>query len=361
MRGTNMTLRPITEFPEHWQTWYQEWDANVLESKHKSHLRSELLGKPGSQQSYSAAFELFLFSAFNNMGLRVAFQPESNNANPDFCVSDNRGHTAYVEAGVMFNNPLETELHYLSIGMPIWEEFKKLQSQEFKVQHASSSGNPGNVGPRSVRNEVQQWINQLDTPEVCTLHAYGILPYKTFHFGDWTLDVKLDLKSPEDKTRLGARAVETTTAGFSGGYSDGPAQRLESKLMQKSSQVRKTGGHCIIAITERQQGFSVEDAQTALLGGNSECFFGNQSDESHPYLKGLSIPQLKTDGLWSPHRVKEPIAVLIHRGSLLYPDHGEMELWLNPNSSYFLVPRPLFALKTYSAVQKIWTRPAVGL
>ena len=247
----------------------------------------------------------------------------------------------------------------MSVGMPIWQEFKKLQSQEFKVHRASSSGNPGSVGPRSVRDEVQQWVNRLDISEIRALCAHGILPYKTFHFGNWTLDVELDLKSPEDKTRLGAKVVETT--GFSGSYLDVPAQRLEAKLKQKSSQVRKTMGHCIVAITESLDGFSEEDVQTALLGGNQEYFLGDQSDEPHPYLNGLSIPQPKTGGLWNRQRLKEPIAVLIHRGNLLYPDHGEMELWLSPNSSYFLVPGPLFALKTHSPVQTIWTRPAVGL
>ena len=68
-----------------------------------------------------------------------------------------------------------------------------------------------------------------------------------------------------------------------------------------------------------------------------------------------------TDGLWSPHDAKQPIAVIVHRGNLQYSNHGETELWLNPNSSYFRVPRPLFALRIYSAVQKIWTRPATRL
>ena len=71
-------MKPITQLPEHWQTWYQEWDANVPDNESKRRLQGELLGKPGSQQSYSAAFELFLFSTFNSMGLAVDFQPEIN-------------------------------------------------------------------------------------------------------------------------------------------------------------------------------------------------------------------------------------------------------------------------------------------
>ena len=75
----------------------------------------------------------------------------------------------------------------------------------------------------------------------------------------------------------------------------------------------------------------------------------------------LYIPQPNTDGLWSPHDAKEPIAVIVHRGNLQYPNHGDTELWLNPNCSYSRVPLPLLALKVYSAVQKIWTRPAASL
>ena len=295
------------------------------------------------------------------MGLIVDFQPEINGVNPDFSISDERGCGAYVEAGAMFSDPLQIELSYISMGMPIWEEFKKLESQDFSVQHATSSGHPGNVSPRSVRREVQQWIDQLDIAEIRMQHYDNILPYGSFHFKNWKLDVELKLKSPEDKERLGATAVELT--GFSGSWSDVPAKRLKSKLKEKSSQVRKTRGHCIVAVTESLGGFSVDDVQTALFGGNSEydLYFGKEIADSHPYIKGLSIPQPNTDGLWSPHDANEPIAVIVHKGNLRYPNHGETELWLNPNSSYFRVPLPLFALKIYSSVQKIWTRPATWL
>ena len=245
--------------------------------------------------------------------------------------------------------------------MPIGEELKKLQSQEFSVQFASSSGHPGNVSPQLVRREVQQWIDQLDAAELGMQHYYNNLPFRTFQFLNWKLDVELKLKSPGDKERLGATAVELS--GFSGVWSDRPAKRLKSKLKEKSSQVRKTRGHCIVAITESLEGSSVDDVQTALFGGNSEYDLssGNEIADSHPYVKGLSIPQTNTDGLWSPHDAKQPIAVIVHRGNLQYSNHGETELWLNPNSSYFRVPRPLFALRIYSAVQKIWTRPATRL
>ena len=340
--------------------WYQEWDAGVPENENKRRLQGELLGEPGSHYSYSAAFELFLFSTFNKMGLHVDFQPHINGVNPDFSISDKRGHGAYVEAGVMFSNPLETELSFISMGMPIWEEFKKLQSQDFTVQDASCSGHPGNVSPRLVRREVQQWIDQLDPAEIRMQHYYyNILPFRTFQFKNWRLDVELEPKSLEDKERLGAEAVEL--AGFSGGWSDLPAKRLKSKLKEKFSQVRKAGGHSVVAITESLGGFSVGDVQTALLGGNSEYSFWNLVDDSHPYIRDLSIPQPNKDGLWSPPNAKEPIAVIVHRGNLVYPNHGEMELWLNPNSSYFRVPFQLFALRVYSEVQEIWTRPATGL
>ena len=345
-------MKPISELPEHWQTWYEEWNASVPDNENKLRHQGELLGEPGSQQSYSAAFELFLFSTFNNMGLKVDFQPEINGANPDFCVSDKRGCGAYVEAGVMFSDPLETEMSYISMGMPIWEEFKNLESLDFTVKYASSSGHPGNVSPRLVRREVQKWIDQLDLAEVRMKHYYYNLPYRTFQFNNWRLDVELDLKSSKDKERLGEIAVDL--AGFSGGWSDVRAKRLKSKLEEKSSQVRKTEDHCVVAVTGRLEGFSVDDVQTALFGGNSEY-------DLSPYVKDLFIPQPKRDGLWSAHGAKEPLAVIVHRGNLRYPDHGETELWLNPNSSYFHVPLPLFDLKVYSVVQKIWTRPATGL
>ena len=345
-RGT--TLKPISELPEHWQKWYQEWDANVPDNESKLRLQGELLSEPGSQQSYSAAFELFLFSTFNGMGLTVDFQPEVNGVNPDYWISDKRGWGAYVEAGVMFSDPLETEMSYMSTGMPIWEAFKKLQSNDFFVKNASSSGNPGGVSPKVVRRTVQEWIDQLDLAEICMRLYYGVLPCRTFQFKNWSLEVEVSPKSPEDRERLGEIAVDL--AGFSGGWSDNPAKRLKSKLEEKSSQVRKTRGHCIVAVTERMGGFSGDDVQTALYGGN---YGGNSEYDLSPYVEGLFIPQPMTDGLWSAHGAKEPIAVIVHRGNLQYPNHGETEIWLNPNSSYFHVPLPLFDLKVYSVVQKI--------
>ena len=252
----------------------------------------------------------------------------------------------------MFSDPFETEMSYISKGMPIWEEFKNLKSLDLTVKYASSSGNPGDVSPRRVRREVQKWIDQLDLAEVRMEHYYNNLLYRTFQCNNWRLEVELDLKSPEDKERLGEIAVDL--AGFSGGWSDVPATRLKSKLEEKSSQVRKTKGHCVVAVTGRLERFSVDDVQAALFGGNSD-------NDLSPYVKDLFIPQPRTDGLWSPHGAKEPIGVIVHRGDLQYPDHGETELWLNPNSSYIRVPLPLFALKVYSAVQKIWTRPATRL
>ena len=109
-------MKPIAELPEHWQMWYQEWDAGVPENENKRRLQGELLGEPGSHHSYSAAFELFLFSTFNKMGLSVDFQPEINGVNPDFYISDKRGYGSYVEAGVMFSNPLGTELSFFING-----------------------------------------------------------------------------------------------------------------------------------------------------------------------------------------------------------------------------------------------------
>ena len=342
-------MKPLSELPEHWREWYYEWDVNVPESKNKRRLQGELLGKPGSQQSYSAAFELFLYWSFKKMGLKVDLQPEINGVNPDFYISDSSGRGAYVEAGAMFSDPLETENLHMTLERHIWKEFKKLRSPDFSVQRASSSGNPGNVRSTSVRHEVQQWIDQLDVKEARKQQSWGIPAYRAFHFEEWTLDVKLQIKSPDEKDQLGM--IPVGLAGFSGDWSDIPANRLKSKLEEKSSQAKKTKDHCIVAVTERLDGFSVEDVQTALFGGNCEY-------DLSPYVEGLRIPQPNTDGLWSRHDAKEPIAVVVQRGNLQYPDRGEMELWLNPNSSYFLIPLPLFSLKVCSAVQKVWTRPA---
>ncbi len=256
----------------------------------------------------------------------------------------------------MFNNPLETESSYAPMKTRIWEEFKKLQSQDFSVQHASSSGHPGNVSPRLVRREVQQWIDQLDIADY-----YPFPPYKTFQFNNWRLDIELEPKSPEDKERLGETAVES--AGFSGGWSDEPARRLKRKLKEKFSQVGKTRSHCIVAITESLRGFSVDDVQTALLGGNRDYLFdsANKIDDLYPEVKGLSIPQPNPDGLWSSQNTKEPTAVIVHMGDLLTPNVGETQLWLNPNNSYFRVPLPLFSLSVHAAEQTMWTRPATRI
>ena len=261
----------------------------------------------------------------------------------------------------MFSDSSQKDSRFDSKRAEIWKEFKELRSEEFSVDRAYSSGNPGNVRAGSVRRRVQEWIDQLDAAEARQDRCYNILPSKTFEFKDWTLDIVLELKSPEDKERLGVTAVDK--AGFGSGGLDGPAMRLKSKLKEKSSQVRKTYSHCIVAITEKSKGFSVDDVQTALLGGNFTYHVpsGKKMVESHPYIDNLDIPQPNTDGLWSPHNVKEPMAVIVHTGNLEIPNDGETELWLNPNSDYCRVPLPLFSLKIHSAQQKIWTRPATGL
>ena len=151
----------------------------------------------------------------------------------------------------------------------------------YGVKYASSSGHPGNVSPRLVRCEVQNWIDQLDLAEVRMKHQYNNLPYRTFQFNNWRLDVELDLKSPEDKERLGDTAVDL--AGFSGGWSDVPAKRLKSKLEEKSSQVRKTKGHCVVAVTGRLEGFSVDDVQTALFGETVSTTYLHMS-KTYSYL-----------------------------------------------------------------------------
>lgn len=351
-------MKSTSELPGHWQIWYQELCSIVPENENIKRLRGELLGKLGSQQ-YSAAFELFLFSLFKKIGLNVEFQPEINGINSDFHISDMRGCGAYVEAGVMFSDPFATELSYQNIGMPLWEEFKKIQSEAFSIEFADSSGHPGNVSPKSVRREVQKWVDQQNPAKLLDEHSleyreyhhYNIPPTKKFYFGKWELNVALKLKSPEDKERLGKTAVEL--AGFSGSWVDNPANRLKSKLKEKFSQVTKTKSQCIVAITERTQSFSTDDVHEVLFGGNCEV-------DMRPHVEGLYIPQLKTDGLWSSHKTKQPIAVIIHKGNLLYPDSGTTELWLNPNGSYFGVPHPLFSLSICAVEQKTWTMPAAG-
>ena len=352
-------MHSISELPQHWQEWYRVWDAAVSESAEKLRLKGELLARLGSQQSYSAAFELYLFSSFTNLGINVDCQPSINGVNPDFRIADRRGEHVYVEAGVFFNDPAEIEMDYMSKGMPIWKQFAQLKSEDFMVQMAHCSGNPGNVSPRSVRRLVQQWMDHLGASDGMTKHGYGFPADETFQFDNWELYISVALKTPEDKVRLGSSAVGLS--GFSGGWNDNPIERLRPKVAQKASQARKSRSHCIVAIGERSGNPSTEDIQGVLFGGSSEYDFdyGKEVINDHPYLEGLRIPKCGTDGLWSLANKKEPIAVIVHRGDLRSSDVGELELWLNPNGSYFRAPWPLFALKVYSLLHEMWTKPAV--
>ena len=110
----------------------------------------------------------------------------------------------------MFSDPLQTELHYQPLRESIWEEFSKLQSDDFAVKRASASGHPGNVSPKSVGREVQQWIDKLDTAEILAQRYYGILPHRTFQFKNWKLHVRLDLSPnpPKDTDVDGVRKAE---------------------------------------------------------------------------------------------------------------------------------------------------------
>ncbi len=242
-------MNPISKLPKHWQEWYRLWDAAVPESAEKLRLKGGLLSRSDSQQSYSAAFELFLFATFTHRGLNVDFQPTVNGVNPDFRISDRRRCDVYVEAGVIFNDPLENELTYRSLETSIWQEFKQLTSEDFSVQMAHSTGKPGSVSPRLVRQEVQRWIDKLNVAEVSILHGYGSAVDRTFQFGNWELYVSLLPKTPEDRVQRGLTAL--SLAGFSGSWTDNPIERLRPKIAQKASQARKTGSHCIVAIGER--------------------------------------------------------------------------------------------------------------
>ena len=354
-------MSELEELPVHWQRWYHEWDENVPDNDMKRRLRGELLERD-DRKAYSAAFELYLFSLFRSLGLNVEFQPTINGANADFLVtakSQGLSQYAFVEAGVMYSDPLEELMENQVREDRIWEDFMKIKSDDFYVDTVQSSGNPGNVRSKSVRNTVQKWLDSQDVTklydgqnkEYWLYSRLGMLPRKTFEFSGWKLEVGLRLKSNQEKEQWGSSAVRPLFAGSSGFWSDNPADRLKSKLDQKFSQVRKTGKNCIVAITERMSWPSDGDVQQALWGANSGCFIDPNSDL-------LEVPQIKSDGLWSRPDVTQPMAVLVHSGNLRNGKSGESAVWLNPNCNYFNIPLSLLSLKVCAAEQKIWVKPA---
>ena len=349
------------ELPAHWQRWYHEWHENVLDDDTKRRLQGELSGRD-DRKAYSAAFELYLFSLFRVIGLNVEFQPMTNGVNADFLISDkwhNRSRYAFVEAGVMYSDPLERSLDYQAGEYRIWEDFKNLKSTEFQVSFAHSSGNPGNVRGKEVKREVQEWISRQEPSRLRDRHSLeylyytisGIFARETFEFHGWNLEVELELKTPQESENSGDSAVPHQLVGFSGSWTDSPGTRLKLKLAEKFSQVRKTEKNCIVAITERMSWPSDGEIQQALWGGNIECLLD-------PNSFSLVVPKINAGGLWSKRDVVQPMAALIHRGNLKHQEFGQTELWLNPNVSPFEIPLPLFSLKVCAAEQKIWVRPA---
>ena len=353
-------MRAVEELPVHWQRWYSEWSENVPDNDLRKRFQGELLGTD-SRKIYSSAFELYLFSLFRAIGLDVEFQPTTSGVNADFLVSDKShglSQYAFVEAGVMYSDPLEELMNNQASADRIWKEVKSLKSADFQIRFAHALGNPGNVRGKEVRSRVQEWLNGQDasrmqdsqSKEYLLFSKFGILPRETFEFSDWKLEVELGLKSQQEKDKWDDSAI-TELAGFSGSWEDTPAKRLKSKLDQKFSQVRKTGKNCIVAITERMSWPSDGDVQQALWGANSGCLVDRTSDL-------LEVPKIKSDGLWSRNGVTQPMAVLVHSGNLRNENSGETTVWLNPNCSYFDIPLSLFSLKVCAAEQKIWVKPA---
>ena len=353
-------MSELGKMPAHWQRWYHQWDESVPDGDAKRRLQGEFLERD-DRKAYSATFELYLYSLFRALGLDVEFQPTTDGANADFLLTE-RSHGlsqyAFVEAGVMYSDPLEELMDNHASADRIWKEVKGLRSAEFKVSFAHSSGNPGNVSGREVKRRVQEWICKQDSSslrdnrsiESLLYTNFGIFANETFDFSGWKLEVELDLKSQQEKDKWGDSAV-TELAGFSGSWEDIPAKRLKSKLDQKFSQVKKTGKNCIVAITERMSWPSDGEVQQALWGASIGCLVDPNSDL-------LEVPQIKSDGLWSRHDVTQPTAVLIHSGNLMNEKSGETAVWLNPNCNYFDIPLSLFSLKVCAAEQKIWVKPA---
>lgn len=304
--------------PKHWQSWYERLDCDFPgDWDGKTDVKSRLNGKD-ERQRYGAAFELYLYCLLKDKGLEVEFHPGVESADPDFLIRDMRGQNVYVEAGALFNHPLEEIGDHDKLASTIREKLNQIKSRDFLWYYLRPSGNPGNVKHVDVVSKVRDWVNNVSPNADCWELE------NTFMFGEWELRVRMGPKTLEDKEKYGDDMYFLIgEAGFSGGYSDYPQERLKTKLEEKSKQVRKAGGLSIVAVTGRYEGLASGVVQDVLYG-----------------------PQDSHGGLWNGDgRNKETIAVLIHQDNLARDPCNEPMLWVGPGTCDCSIPEPLLSLK----------------
>lgn len=306
--------------PKHWQSWYERLDCDFPRDwDGKIDVKSRLNGKD-ERQRYGAAFELYLYCLLKDKGLVVDFQPGVESADPDFLIRDMRGRNVYVEAGALFNHPLERICGNDIFAEPIGRRLSQIKSRDFLWFDLEPSGNPGNVKHADVVSKVRDWVNNV-SPNADRWELEN-----TFKFGEWKLHAVLEPKSPAVKKQYGDEMFSDYHVerwGFGGTYWDRPQSRLKTKLEEKSKQVGKAGGLSIVAITGRYERLASRVVQDALYG----------SRDNH-------------GGLWNGDgRNKETIAVLIHQGDLAHYPCSEPMLWIGPETDDCSIPEPLFSLK----------------
>lgn len=341
--------------PKHWQSWYERLDCDFPgDWDGKTDVKSRLNGKD-ERQRYGAAFELYLYCLLKDKGLEVEFHPGVESADPDFLIRDMRGQNVYVEAGALFNHPLEAIGDHDKLASTIREKLNQIKSRDFFWNCLRPSGNPGNVRQADVVSKVRDWVNNVSPNADCWELE------ETFMFGEWELRVRMEPKTLEDKEKYGDDMYFLIgEAGFSGGYSDYPQERLKTKLEEKSKQAGKAGGLSIVALTGRYEYLRNCDIQDALYGGNKVCMFDLLAKRlDAPYLRGMNLTQPNQDGFWCTDGSSDrTIAVLMHQGNLTRYPCDEPQLWLSPKASYWSVPIQLLSLDIYGLKQEIWSRKA---
>ncbi|MGJ3241226.1 MAG: hypothetical protein ACFE0Q_21135, partial [Anaerolineae bacterium] len=83
--------------------WYLSFDAD---SEKKNELKSEFCSTD-DRKHFSAFFELYLYTLFNNLGYKVTVEPTMpNGTRPDFLLTDSDGSQMLLEATAVYPDEL---------------------------------------------------------------------------------------------------------------------------------------------------------------------------------------------------------------------------------------------------------------
>ena len=161
--------------------WYMEYPESSRADL-KGRFRSKDYG-----QHLGALNELFIHALFRHLGYEVdvASPGSSNRSRPDFALGSNTMPDFDLEATVAeFSSEERSRRKRTNV---LQDTVNRMKSTDFILVVGAWSGPDTDPPSRKLRDELQQWLDGLDTDEVSSTNANGMDDFPTYCFrhGDW--------------------------------------------------------------------------------------------------------------------------------------------------------------------------------